>query len=91
MDKPLYRLPSGNNTTEPQAYINAWRALSDKVAEGLGDGWVVTGFDPDVVISRGVQTLALPLCAAVALGNLVDELHILRERLELPPGVPYKG
>jgi hypothetical protein len=84
-----YLLTNGTATKSAREYVNAWRALGDKVCGALGIQWAMTAFDPELRLTNGEKTLHIPIEAARSIEHLVDENQAMREKLE-SLGHPYR-
>ena len=51
MGKETRKLPDGTLTTDPNHYGDAWCALGEGLVEVLGEGWVFTGCNPNLVVA----------------------------------------
>lgn len=75
--KEHYNLPSGETTTEPETYVDAWRSLARGVEAAL-PGWECYAFDPGVSLRRSNGRggiLELPLDVAQRVANLERALN----------------
>lgn len=49
MYQRTYRLPSGETTTSPDAYADAWKVLGKRLEDIFG-GYVSVSFDPSITL-----------------------------------------
>jgi hypothetical protein len=93
-----YRLPGGDTTTDPDAYLAAWNAIGNRVENLLG--WKTLGFDPDFLFEATPRlTVTLPLFAVeqilakveqVAANTRDDCVRRIESSQTLPQGDYYR-
>ena len=66
-----YRLPDWTTTTDPDKYCDEWYKLAS-IAQEFFVGYKVSGFDPGIHLTNGVESLSLT----------VDQVNLLKKYME---------
>lgn len=69
-----YQLPDWTTTTDPNKYCDAWYMLAS-IAQEFFVGYRVTGFDPYIHLSNGLESLTLTVDQVILLKKYMEKLN----------------
>jgi hypothetical protein len=67
-----YRLPDWTTTTDPDKYCDEWYKLAS-IAQEFFAGYKVSGFDPSIHLTNGVESLTLTVEQVILLKKYMEK------------------